>query len=44
MDDPSKPIQPEAATVGFSESKTWGKKYPKIQLLTVGELSAGKKI
>lgn len=24
--------------------KTWGKKYPKIQLLTVAELLAGKKI
>jgi DNA modification methylase len=44
MDEPTKPMQTEAATAGFSESKTWGKKYPKIQLLTVAELLAGKKI
>ena len=44
MEDPSKPMQTEAATAGLCESKTWGKKYPKIQLLTVAELLAGKKI
>ena len=43
MEDPSKPMQVEAATAGFFESKTWGKKYPKIQRLTVAELLAGKK-
>lgn len=44
MEDPSKPMETEAVTAGFFESKTWGKKYPKIQLLTVAELLAGKKI
>jgi DNA modification methylase len=44
MEDPTKPMQTEAITAGFYESKTWGKKYPKIQLLTVAELLAGKKI
>ena len=44
MEEPSKPMQTEAATAGFYESKTWGKKYPKIQLLTVAQLLAGKKI
>ena len=44
MEEPSKPMQTEAATAGLYESKTWGKKYPKIQLLTVAELLAGKKI
>jgi site-specific DNA-methyltransferase (adenine-specific) len=34
----------EAVAVGFFESKTWGKKYPKIQLLTVADLLAGDKI
>ena len=44
MEDPTKPMQTEAVTTGFFESKTWGKKYPKIQLLTIAELLAGKKI
>lgn len=44
MEEPSKPMMTEAATAGLYESKTWGKKYPKIQLLTVAELLAGKKI
>jgi len=44
MEDPTKPMQTEAVTAEFFESKTWGKKYPKIQLLTIAELLAGKKI
>ncbi len=44
MDEPTKPMQTEAVTAGFYESKTWGRKYPKIQLMTVAELLAGKKI
>jgi len=44
MEDFTKPMQTEAVTAGFFESKTWGKKYPKVQLLTVAELLAGKKI
>ncbi|MBE3109694.1 MAG: restriction endonuclease [Acidobacteria bacterium] len=44
MEDPTKPMQTEAATAGLYESKTWGKKYPKVQLLTIAELLAGKKV
>jgi DNA modification methylase len=44
MGEPTKPMQTEAVTAGFFESKTWGKKYPKVQLLTIAELLAGKKI
>jgi SAM-dependent methyltransferase len=44
MEDPTKPMQTEAVTAGFFESKTWGRKYPKIQLLTVADLLAGKKV
>jgi len=44
MEGSTKPMQTEAVTAGFFESKTWGKKYPKIQLLTIVELLAGKKI
>lgn len=44
MEDPTKPMQTEAVTTGFFESKTWGKKYPKIQLLTIAELLGEKQI
>ena len=44
MEDPTGPMQTEAVTAGFFESKTWGRKYPKIQLLTVADLLSGKKI
>jgi len=44
MEEFTKPMQTEAATAGFYESATWGKKYPKIQLLTIEELLAGKAI
>lgn len=44
MEDPSRPMETEAVTAGFFESKTWGQKYPKIQLLTVADLLSGKKI
>ncbi|MFC1799449.1 DNA methyltransferase [Candidatus Eisenbacteria bacterium] len=38
------PMKKEAVTAGFFESEMWGKKYPKIQLLTVADLLAGKQI
>lgn len=44
MEDPTKPMRTEAATAGHYESKLWGKKYPKIQLLTVADIMAGKRI
>jgi len=44
MQNPTGPMKEEAVTAGFFESKIWGKKYPKIQLLTIAELLAGKKI
>ena len=44
MEDPTKPMQTEAVTAGFYESRMWNKRYPKIQLLTVAELLAGKQI
>lgn len=44
MEDPTKPMQTEAVTAGFHESRMWNKKYPKIQLLTVANLLAGKQI
>jgi hypothetical protein len=44
MQNPTSPMKEEAITAGFFESKTWGRKYPKIQLLTIADLLAGKKI
>ena len=44
MEEPTKPMKTEAASAGFYESKLWGKKYPKIQLLTIKELLEGRKI
>ncbi|MGB7296554.1 MAG: DNA methyltransferase [Candidatus Aminicenantales bacterium] len=44
MNDPTGPMKEEAVTAGFFESKAWGKKYPKIQLLTIAEILAGKVI
>ncbi len=37
-------MQVEAASAGLYEPKTWGKNYPKIQLLTIEELLNGKAI
>jgi DNA modification methylase len=44
MEEPTKPMKTEAVTAGFFESKTWDRKHPKIQLLTVAEILDGKKI
>jgi hypothetical protein len=44
MQDHTAPMKEEAVTAGFYESQTWGRKYPKIQLMTVADLLAGKHI
>lgn len=44
MQDPTGPMKDEAVTAGFFESQMWGKRYPKIQLLTVADLLAGEQI
>ncbi|MGA2331316.1 MAG: DNA methyltransferase [Syntrophales bacterium] len=44
MQKPTSDMKTEAVTAGFYESAFWGKKYPRIQLLTVAELLAGKGI
>lgn len=43
MQESTSPMKTEAITAGFYESTTWGKKYPKIQLITIAELLAGIK-
>ena len=44
MQEATSPMKTEAVTAGFYESELWGRKYPKVQLLTVAELLAGKTI
>jgi len=43
MRDPTGPMRKEAASAGFYKSPWDGKPYPRLQLLTVGDLLAGKK-
>jgi Restriction endonuclease len=44
MEQPTKPMRTEAASAGFYESPAWNTKHPRIQIVTVGELLAGKAI
>lgn len=44
LEAPTKPMVQEAAAAGFYESATWQKKYPKLQLLTIEDLLAGKAV
>ncbi|MBA7553752.1 hypothetical protein ES705_46351 [subsurface metagenome] len=44
MQEPTHPMRSEAAGAGFYESPGWGKKYPKMQILTIEELLGGKEI
>ncbi len=44
MENPTRQMKAEAASAGFYESITWGKKYPKIQLLTIEQVLGGKQI
>jgi len=44
MQDQTADMKTEAVTAGFYESATWARKYPKVQLLTVADLLAGKKV
>jgi DNA modification methylase len=43
MEPPTHPMREEAAEAG-SYVDAWGQRYPRLQLFTVGELLAGKKI
>jgi DNA modification methylase len=44
MEDSTGPMQSEAVTAGFHESRMWNRRYAKIQLMTVAELLAGKQV
>jgi DNA modification methylase len=44
MEQPTKPMRAEAASAGFYESPGWKTKHPRLQLLTIEDLLAGKKV
>ncbi|MDP2896504.1 MAG: DNA methyltransferase [bacterium] len=44
MQEPTQPMRTEAAAGGFYASPGWGRDYPRLQILTVAELLAGKGI
>ncbi|HXI15939.1 MAG TPA: restriction endonuclease, partial [Chloroflexota bacterium] len=44
MQTPTQPMRAAAASAGFYRSPGWNQDYPRIQLLTVAELLAGKTI
>ena len=44
MQEPTQPMRAEAAGAGFYHSPGWNQNYPKLQILTVAELLAGKGI
>ena len=43
MEPPTKPMRADAASAGFYDSP-WGTKHPRLQLLTIEDLLAGKKV
>jgi site-specific DNA-methyltransferase (adenine-specific) len=43
LEDPSKEMNLEAATAGLWRSEVWKRDYPRIQILTIADLLAGKK-
>lgn len=44
LESPTKPMMTEAAEAGLYESPMLGKKYPRLQILTIEELLEGKKL
>ncbi len=44
LEQPTQKMRTEAATAGFYDSPGWGKKYPRLQLLTVADLLGGKRL
>ncbi len=44
LHEPTQAMRAEAASAGFYESPGWGRRHPRLQLLTVAELLEGKSI
>ncbi len=43
LEPPTQPMRTEAAEAGFYESPLWQKKFPRLQILTIEEMFAGKR-
>jgi site-specific DNA-methyltransferase (adenine-specific) len=43
LEHPTYEMEKEALETGYYDSPTWGKKYPKIQILTIEKLLSGEK-
>ncbi|HUY26941.1 MAG TPA: DNA methyltransferase [Candidatus Binataceae bacterium] len=44
MNEPTPEMRSEAAKAGFWHSDSWGRDYPRVQLLTIEEVFGGKKV
>jgi hypothetical protein len=44
LDEATKAMRTEAASAGFYDSPGWGKKYSRLQILTVAEMLGGKRV
>jgi site-specific DNA-methyltransferase (adenine-specific) len=44
LDHPSRDMLTEAVSAGYFHSQTWNRDYPKLQIITIGELLAGKQV
>jgi SAM-dependent methyltransferase len=44
LEGPTQPMRTEAASAGIYNSPGWHKKYPRLQIVTVGDLLAGKRL
>jgi site-specific DNA-methyltransferase (adenine-specific) len=44
LQPPTLPMRTEAASAGTYYSPGWGRHYPRLQILTVGELLSGKRL
>ena len=44
LEPPSQAMEKEAVSAGFYRSPGWGKDYPRLQILTIGDLLAGAEV
>ncbi len=44
LEEPTPAMRTEASSAGFYESPGWGKRYPRVQILTIAEMLSGKGI
>jgi len=44
LEEPTQPMRSEAVSAGFYEAPGWNQRYPRLQILTITELLAGKTV